>query len=101
VPKLTEKQQKIWQIVLGWVFGFSIWFSLALGAVDPDNALLRWLFLIIFAVAVFGRNQVEKKTGVSMRVFMKHFLISLLVFLGVFLIYGFASGQFNQPLVTG
>ncbi len=101
VPRLTEKQQTVWQIVLGWAFGFGIWFSLALGAQDQENVLLRWLFLIIFAVAMIGRNQIEKRTGVMLRVFMKHFLISLLVFLGVFIIYGFASGAFSQPLTTG
>jgi hypothetical protein len=101
VPRLTGKQQTIWQIALGWAFGFGIWFSLALGAQDQENVLLRWLFLILFAVAMIGRNQIEKRTGVRLRVFMKHFLISLLVFLGVFIIYGVASGAFSQPLTAG
>lgn len=92
VPKLSEKQQKIWQTVMGIVCGFAVWLSLALGSIDPDNTLLRWLFLIVFVAIMVIRTQIEKRTGVILRTFMKYFLIGLVIFLGVYLIYGFASG---------
>ncbi len=94
VPKLTEKQQKIWQTVLGFVCGFAIWFSLAISSTDEENGLLKWLFLIIFVAVMVIRNQIEKKTGVILKTFMKFFLISLIIFLGVFVIYAFATGKF-------
>lgn len=78
------------QIVLGWVFGFLIWFTMAIGVVNSENELLSWLFLVVFAVAMIGRNYLERN-GIVMRVFMKHFLISLIVFLGVFLLLGWTG----------
>lgn len=86
--KLSPKAQKTWQIILGWAFGFGIWFCLALGAYFPDNVIMTWLFLILFVVAMIIRRQVEARTGVSMRTFMLHLLISMVVFLVVYIILG-------------
>ncbi len=97
VCKLTPGQQQVWQIILGWVFGFSIWFSLAISMLNPDNSLLSFLFVIIFAAAMFGRTAIERKTGVRLRVFMKHFLISLIVFLAAYIILGPVTGILSAP----
>lgn len=82
------KRMRLWQILGGWLFGFAIWFCLALSAYFPDNVLMTWLFLGIFVIAMIVRRQVELRTGISMRLYMKHLLISLVVFLGVFIILG-------------
>ena len=96
VPKLTEKQQKIWQTVLGLLSGAAIWLCLGLASMDQDNQLLSWSFVIVFAAVMIIRSQVEKRTGVQLRTFMKWFLIGLIVFLAVFVIYGLATGQFTS-----
>ncbi|MGI6153911.1 MAG: hypothetical protein ACOYJB_08815 [Christensenellaceae bacterium] len=86
-PKLTAKQQNVLQILLGFVFGFAIWLALALPVVfGEEGGLLGWLWVIIFAIAMFGKNAVQKRTGVSMRTFMKFFGISLVIFMGVFIL---------------
>ncbi len=97
VPKLTEKQQKIWQTVMGLVAGFAVWFSLGLSTAMQDNGFLRWLFLLVFVVVMVVRAQIEKRTGVILRTFMKFFLIGLIVFLVVFVLYGLATGKFTTP----
>lgn len=88
VPRLTPKWLKFWQIFLGWLAGFLIWFFMALGVLYPDNLLMSWAFLIVFAVAMFGRNAIERRTGLELKLFMRHFLISLIVFLVIFVILG-------------
>lgn len=88
VPKLSTKWQRFWQIFLGWLFGFLIWFFMAVGLFFPDNILLSWSFLIVFAAAMYGRNAVERRTGMHLKLYMRHFLISLIVFLAVFVILG-------------
>lgn len=96
-PKLSPKQQKILQIILGLFCGFLVW--LCLGLTDTDNSLFRWLFLIVFVVIMLVKNQIEKRTGIMMHTFMKFFLIGLVVFLGIFLIYGASQGMFEQPFI--
>lgn len=83
----TQKQRKL-QILLGWLAGFLIWFCMALGVMYPENELLSWSFLLVFAAAMFGRNAVERRTGMDLRLYMRSFLISLIVFLAVFVILG-------------
>lgn len=85
--ELTKKQRLL-QILLGWLAGFLIWFCMALGVMFPDNELLGWSFLLVFAAAMFGRNAVERRTGMDLRLYMRCFLISLIVFLGVFILLG-------------
>lgn len=97
VPKLSENQQKIWQTVMGLVAGFAVWFSLGLSTAFQDNGFLRWLFLLVFVVVMVVRAQIEKRTGVILRTFMKFFLIGLIVFLVAFIIYGLATGKFTTP----
>lgn len=87
-PPPPTKKQRWMQILLGWLAGFLIWFSMALGLMYPDNPVLSWLFLVVFAAAMFGRNAVERRTGMDLRPFMRAFLISLVVFLVVFVILG-------------
>lgn len=98
-PKLSPKQQKILQIIFGLLCGFLVWFTLGLGTIDHDNSLFRWLFLIVFVVIMIVKNQIEKRTGILMQTFMKFFLIGLVIFLGVYLIYGASQGMFEQPFI--
>ena len=86
-PQLTSKQ-RLWQILLGWASGFLIWFCMALGLMFPENTIMSWLFLVVFAAAMFGRNAVERRTGMDVRLFTRCFLFSLIVFLIVFVIAG-------------
>lgn len=88
VPKLSSKWQKFWQIFLGWFLGFLIWFFMALGMFFPDNILMSWSFLIVFAAAMYGRNAIERRTGIELKLYMRHFLISLIVFFAIFVILG-------------
>lgn len=90
--RLTPGQQRTWQIALGWVFGFAVWFCLALGAYYPDDTVISWLFLAVFVGAMILRKQVEDRTGISMRIFMRHLLISLVIFLVLFIILGPVTG---------
>ena len=90
--RLTPRQWTIWQIALGWAFGFAIWLCLALGALHPEDALLSWLFLVVFVFAMIVRQQIETLTGLSMRTFTKHLLFSLIAFLVVFVVLGPVSG---------
>lgn len=76
------------QVVGGWLFGFLIWFCLAMGAMNPSNELLNWMFLVVFLIAMLLRNYFEQRLGMSMRAFMKWLLVSLVVFMGVFLVLG-------------
>lgn len=99
MPKLSPKQQRVLQIILGLFCGFLVWLCLGLGSIDTDNSLFRWLFLIVFVVIMIVKNQIEKRTGIMMHTFMKFFLIGLVVFLGVFLIYGASQGMFEQPFI--
>lgn len=84
--------QRVWQTVLGWVFGFAIWFCLALSAYYPDNVLLTWSFLAVFVLAMILRRFLETHYGINMRLFTKNLLISLVVFLVVFIILGPVTG---------
>lgn len=88
LPAPLTKRQRLWQIILGWLAGFLIWFCMALGLMHPDNQLLSWSFLIVFAAAMFGRNAVEHRTGMDLRLYMRCFLYSLIVFLAVFVVLG-------------
>lgn len=86
-PELT-KRQRFWQITLGWLAGFLIWLCMAIGLMNQENELLSWLFLVVFAAAMFGRNAVERRTGMDLKLYMRSFLISLIVFLIVFVVLG-------------
>lgn len=94
VPKLTEKQQKIFQTIMGLLSGFLVWMSLGLSSIDPENGIMRWLFLIVFVAVMVTKNQIEKRTGIILRTFMKFFLIGLIVFLVAYILYGLANGMF-------
>ncbi|MBD5559801.1 MAG: hypothetical protein HDQ87_05520 [Clostridia bacterium] len=87
-PIEPTRRQRLMQIILGWLAGFLIWFCMALGLMFPENQLLGWSFLIVFAAAMFGRNEVARRTGLDLRTYMRSFLISLIVFLAVFIIVG-------------
>jgi len=93
--KLTPTQSKVVQSIIGVAVGFLIWFSLAI-SVDAQDSLLSWLWVIIFAVVMVGKNYLQNKKGMDLRIFMKAFLISLIIFLVGFLIYGGVTGKFTQ-----
>lgn len=95
--KLTPAQSTAVQWILGIGAGFLIWLFLYLGS-DPEfqGGLVSWMWVIIFAAVMFGKNAFEKRTGTILRTFMKAFLIGMIVFLGVFILTGVATGKFQQ-----
>ncbi len=80
--KLTDFQLRLVQIVAGVLCAaalvISIWVSNLKAA--EDNALLKWLFLIVFLVLVIGRRKIES-----------HFQLRLNLY-GVALIDGILAG---------
>ena len=93
--KLTEKQFKWAQILLGIGAGAAIWISIWLsGQLQAFYNQEAWgyLFLVVFVVIVVIQRRVEKKLGIPLKLYFKSFLISLIVGLGLFLLFGFLTG---------
>ncbi len=90
--KLTEKQFKSMQIIMGIAAGAGIWLSIWVAGLFPDNGFLGYLFLIVFVVALVIQRRVEKNIGQPLKLYFKSYIISLIVGLGLFVIYGLASG---------
>ena len=94
--KLTEKQFKWAQILLGIAAGggmwVSIWGSNAL-ATYFNQEVWGYLFVAVFLVVMLVQRRVEKKLGTPLKLYFKAFLISLVVGLGVFILVGLLSGE--------
>ncbi|MEA5003383.1 MAG: hypothetical protein VB081_07780 [Christensenella sp.] len=95
VSKFSQKTINIIQAILGILAGGAIWLCITFGS-GSDNVLLQYMFVIVFAVVMLTQRAVERKLGLSTRVFVKFWLIGLVVFLAVFVIYGIATGQFTS-----
>jgi hypothetical protein len=80
------------QIIMGIVTGAGIWLSIWVAGLFPENRFLGYLFLIVFVVALVIQRRVEKNIGKPLKLYFKSYIISLIVGLGLFLIYGFTSG---------
>ncbi len=95
IAEPTPTQKKL-QILLGILSGAAIWFSLGLGYVIVEiqngSTFFSWLFVIVFAVIMFGKRFYDNKKHVDTRVFSKFFLISLIVFLGVYILISYFNG---------
>ncbi len=91
--KMTEKQSKALQIVLGILGGAGIWFSI--GApfffnINPEqyqNTPLGWLWIILFGAIMFTQRGLEKKFETRFVAFFRTYLITLIACLGGFIIY--------------
>ncbi|MEG1657077.1 MAG: hypothetical protein RR292_06315 [Christensenellaceae bacterium] len=95
LKKFTEKQMKVVQIILGFIAGGAIWLSIGLGALS-DTFIFQYMFLIVFVATFIIRRAVERKFEVNTNVFSKFYLIGLIVFLGIYLLYGWANGLFTR-----
>ncbi|WP_066648341.1 hypothetical protein [Christensenella timonensis] len=95
VSKFSQKTINIIQAILGIAAGGAIWLCITFGS-GSDNVLLQYLFVIVFAAVLLIQRAVERKLGLSTRVFVKFWLIGLIVFLAIFVIYGIATGQFTS-----
>ncbi|MEA4852759.1 MAG: hypothetical protein VB082_00610 [Christensenella sp.] len=95
VQKFSDKQIKIIQIILGLLSGAVIWLAIGFGSAS-DNVLLQYLFVIVFAAIMLIRRMLENKWQINTRVFVKFWLISLLICLVIFVIYGVATGAFTK-----
>ena len=93
--KFSEKQIKVIQIILGLISGAVIWLSIGIGS-SSDNVLLQYLFVIVFAVIMILQRTLENKLQVSTRTFVKFWLISLVICLAIFIVYGVTTGAFNK-----
>lgn len=61
--KLTDFQLRLVQIVAGILSAAALVISIWVSNLDAaeDNALLKWLFLIVFLVLVVGRRRIESR----------------------------------------
>ncbi len=99
-PVYTKPEKNPFQAVVGILCGGAIWGSIGLGAYlfeTTGNTLFSWLFVIAFAAIMFTKRFLEAKKEKDLRVFMKFFLIGLIIFLGIYLIFGIATGALTFP----
>ena len=92
MKQLTEKQLNFWQRFLGIVAGIGIWLAIYFGS-ESDNILLQYLFIIIFAVVIFGQRKIERSLDMRLALFTKFWLIGLIIGLGLFILAGALTGR--------
>ena len=92
MKKLTEKQLNFWQIFLGIAAGIGIWLAIYFGS-ESDNILLQYLFVIIFAVIIFGQRKIERTLDMRLTLFTMFWLIGLIIGLGLFILVGALTGR--------
>ena len=63
-------------IFLGIAAGIGIWLAIYFGS-ESDNILLQYLFVIIFAVIIFGQRKIERTLDMRLTLFTKFWLIGL------------------------
>lgn len=94
--KLTEKQFKWAQILLGCAAGAGMWISIWASnilATYFNQEAWGYLFVAVFLAVMIIQRRVEKKLGIPLKLYFKAFLIALVVGLAVFLLIGLASGE--------
>ncbi len=91
---MDPKKMKILQIVLGILSGVICWAALrASSLLGEDDGILRWAFIIVFAILMLGSNYLGRKAAVSITKFRLGLIIGLGACIAVFAIVFFASGQ--------
>jgi hypothetical protein len=93
--KLTEKQSKVLQIIVGIVGGAGIWLSIGAPIffnypVD-QNSIFGWLWLVIFAVIMITQRALEKKYETRFVAFFRAYLVTLIAGLAAFIIYALVN----------
>ena len=88
MKELTEKQISIIEIAAGIIFGLGEWVLLWLAGTATDD-ILKWAWVALFAVIVFGERGIEKKYQRPLRKFRWTLMISLIVGLAAFALLAF------------
>lgn len=97
--KLSEKQSKALQIVLGIAGGLGIWFFIAMPMLfqmpedQVKNSIFGWLWVILFGAIMLIQRQLEKKYQKRFTYFFRAYLIALIAGLGLFILYAALSGK--------
>ena len=78
--------------ILGIAAGIGIWLAIYFGS-ESDNILLQYLFVIIFAVIIFGQRKIERTLDMRLTLFTKFWLIGLIIGLGLFILVGALTGR--------
>lgn len=93
--KLTEKQSKALQIVLGIAGGAGIWLTIGgpffFNMPIDQNSPLSWLWIVIFAVIMFTQRGLEKKYETRFVAFFRAYLVTLIAGLAAFILYAVAN----------
>lgn len=91
--KISEKTIKILEIVVGAVGGLGLWALLWLSGVTTDG-LLKWAWVLLFAVLLLGAKSVETKLNRTFKTYRLTLLISLAVGLALFALNAFVLHLF-------
>ena len=88
--RLTDKQLRIVQVIAGIISAAALLASIYIASPDiaGDNTLLQYLFLIVFAIVMFGRRWVENKFRLRLNLFSLVLIDGIIV--GVFFYTVFA-----------
>jgi hypothetical protein len=89
--KMTERQSKALQIVLGIAGGAGIWLSIGapifFNFKMDQNSPLSWLWIAIFAAIMITQRGLERKYETRFVTFFRAYLVSLIAGLGLFILY--------------
>lgn len=89
--KLTDKQLRIIQIVLGIVAAVTLFLSIILPTilVDDKNSLVNYAFVVVFLVVMMGRRSIENKYRLRLNLFSLALMDGILASVIGFAIMGF------------
>lgn len=90
---LSEKTIKILEVVVGIVGGLGLWALLVFSGNTTDG-LLKWSWVLLFAVLLLGARALERKMNRQFKVYRLWLLISLGVGLVFFALNGFVFHWF-------
>ncbi len=93
--KLTDKQLRAIQIVLGIVAAVALFLSIILPSklVSDENSLLNYIFVVVFLVVMMGRRSIENKYRLRLNLFSLALMDGILASVIVFTILGLYSNS--------
>lgn len=95
--KLTDSQLRVIQVVAGIIASIALLAALFIAGPNAgDNVLLQYLWIIIFAVVMFGRRWIERRFNMRLALYNLAMLDTLAI-----LIVIYASILFFAPGVLG
>lgn len=90
MKQLSEKAIRAIEIASGIILGLGTWVLLWLSSVTTDG-LLKYAWVALFAIIMFGSRAIEKKLNRNLKVYRLSLLIALGVGLVVFAIFAFTG----------